>query len=383
MSRPTMMPIDQTQVHPRHEELFGKIGDKDEARLVASIQSRGVIEPVIVTPPNAADHPLCAVNGNERLRIAKALGITEVPVIVDPSLLTEALQLDAMHTYTQRKDFTWSQRAKQAKALRTMLAVLPPAEWRRRGWDGLTATDVVSMVIRQPERQVYRIEAVFGNETSTDALKRAVDQGKLPLYEAEGIVKEAERRRVPGSRNAQRLVDHLLERKLRDRENGKRPKHTRAPRTPVFDPTPKKASFLTDVQRQLLDWAVSEMPASTRSSFARSALVNDAVKSFMVDVRAAASALRVRLRRLSVSLSGRVKAVDGPNSLSDTNDALAVLGLSAVRRLGEVDLVEVRRTHRVLARAYHPDLNDAPNAREKFERIHGAYERVLELCDAR
>ena len=113
MSRPTMMPIDQILVHPRHEELFGKIGDKDEARLVASIQSRGVIEPVIVTPPHAADHPLCAVNGNERLRIAKTLGITEVPVIVDPSLLTEALQLDAMHTYTQRKDFTWSQRAKR------------------------------------------------------------------------------------------------------------------------------------------------------------------------------------------------------------------------------------------------------------------------------
>lgn len=377
-----MMPIERIQLHPRHEELFGKIGDKDEARLVASIQDRGVIEPVIVTPPDATDHPLTAVNGNERLRIARRLGITEVPVIVDPSLLTEALQLDAMHAYTQRKDFTWSQRAKQAKALRTMLSALPPAEWRRRGWEGMTATDVVSMVIRQPERQVYRIEAVFENETSTDALKRAVDQGKLPLYEAEGIVREAERRRIPGSRNAQRLVDQLLERKLRDRENGRRPKHTRAPRTPVFDPTPKQASFLSDVQRQLLDWALSEMPASLRSSFAGSALVSDAIKSFMVDVRAAASGLRVRLRRFSESPSGRVKPAGGRNSLADANDALAVLGLSSVRRLGDVDLTEVRRTHRVLARAYHPDLNDAPNAREKFERIHGAYERVLDLCEA-
>jgi DnaJ-class molecular chaperone len=54
--------------------------------------------------------------------------------------------------------------------------------------------------------------------------------------------------------------------------------------------------------------------------------------------------------------------------------------LKPVTHVNHVDLGEVKRTHRLLARAYHPDLNATDGAREEFERVHHAYEQVLTIC---
>ena len=383
MSRVIMMPIEKIAEHPCRDDVLGKTSDEQLERIEASVRARDIMEPLIVTPPDAVDNPLSTVNGKDRLIVGRKLGLKFVPVIIDPDLRTEAAQIEAMYHYAQRKDFTPSQRATQAKALRKMLAALPPVERQRRGWQDKTDASIVSMVLRTPERQVHRLDTVFG-ESSTDALKRAVDEGTLPLHEAEAIINEAERRRQPGSRSARRLVDQLLERALQRKQKPKRRKFRRAPRTPVFNATPKKPSFLHELQRQLLDWAMSEIPPQARSSPVGAPLVNDAVKCFLVDVRTAASSLRVKLRRLDgAARFGGAKRFASENPIGVANEALSILGLQPVRSVDDVDLDEARRTHRVLARAYHPDLNDAPQAREKFERIHGAYERLLEVCDAR
>lgn len=380
MTKPQTMPIDAIHLHPRHEQIFGRTSERSLDLLRASVLARGVLEPVIITPPDAVDHPSAAVNGNDRIRVGRELGLTAIPVIIDERLRTEADQIDAMFHYAQRKDFTWSQRAKQAEAVRAMLAALPPAERKARGYGEKDPTAMVALIVRQPRRNVFRMQAVFANPTSTDELKTAVDTGKLSLYEADLIIQEAERRRAPGSRNARRLVNELLQRALRERQTKGQKKHTRAPRTPVFEGKPKRATFLRDLQQQLLDWAVSETPATIRNTEIHRALVSAAVKDFMVEIRAASSALRMRLRR--IASNGRA-AKPAIQSLREVNDALQILGLRTVKRLDDVDLDEVRRTHRVMARAYHPDLNDAPQARDKFERVHGAYERILETCDGR
>jgi ParB-like chromosome segregation protein Spo0J len=381
VSQPQTMPIDSIHIHPLQAKVFGAPSDKQLDRLRESILARGILEPIVITPPDAIDYPLSAVNGNDRLRIARELGFVEVPVLANDLLRTVADQIDAMFHYAQRKDFTWSQRAKHAEAVRTMLAALPPDKRQERGYRGKDTTDVVAMIVRQPRRNVSRMQAVFQNPTSTDDLKSAVDEGKLSLYEADLIIQEVERRRAAGSRNARRLVNELLQRALRERRQRKNTKHTRAPRTPVFEAKPKRSTLFRDVQQQLLDWAMSETPAAVRNAQIHAPVLNAAVKDFMVEVRAAASAFRLRVRRISGAAGTTTKTP--LESLRAVNDGLQILGLRAVKRLDDVDLDEVRRTHRVMARAYHPDLNDAPEARDKFERVHGAYERILEVCDGR
>lgn len=379
MNRPTTMPTDAIALHPRHEEIFGRTSERSLDLLRASMLTRGCLEPVVITPVDAIDHPRTVVNGNDRVRVARELGLPELPVVVNESLRTEGDQIDAMFHYAQRKDFTWSQRAKQAQAVRTMLAALPPGE-RQRRYHGKEPQEIVAMVLRQPRRNVSRMQAVFQSATSTDELKSALDEGKLSLYEADLIVQEAERRRAPGSRNARRLVNELLVRALRARQERKAKKHTRAPRTPVFDATPKRPAFLRDIQKQLLDWALSETPANVRNGQTHTPLLSAAVKDFMVDIRAAATAFRVKVNRVARFGTAPKSALD---NVRVVNDALQVLGLRLVKRLDDIDLDEVRRTHRVMARAYHPDLNDAPQARDQFERVHGAYERIVEVCDGR
>lgn len=48
-----------------------------------------------------------------------------------------------------------------------------------------------------------------------------------------------------------------------------------------------------------------------------------------------------------------------------------ILGLSA-----DADQQHIRRAHRVLARQYHPDLNKAPDAADRFAQVQRAYETL-------
>lgn len=43
----------------------------------------------------------------------------------------------------------------------------------------------------------------------------------------------------------------------------------------------------------------------------------------------------------------------------------------------------IKRAYRLLARRYHPDLNDAPEAHEEMQRLNSAYARILESFEER
>jgi hypothetical protein len=303
--------------------------------------------------------------------------MTEVPVLIDEALQTELAQVERMFDLAQRTDYTPRERAQHAEAFRAYLDSLSKIERRQRYGDKEPAA-IVAMVIAEPQHNVHRLRVVFGSPTSTENLKTAVDSGRLPLSVAYKIVLTAERRRAPGSANARFLVNALLQRALDARSTEGRSKGRRAPRTPVFDPAPKQPSFLQEMQRQIAEWAISEIPANVRNRSAYATQVQDAVKDLLVELRAATGAFRARLRRIG---SRSPKGIAPSSHLPKLNDALALLNLRPVRSADSVDLDEVKRTHRLLARTLHPDVNAAPGSRDAFERMQCAYEHVLEICE--
>jgi hypothetical protein len=372
-----MMPIDAVRTHPRHREIFGVASAQSKEAIRASIVAKGVLLPFVVTAPDAEENGSCLLDGNKRREIMRELGFTEIPVVIEPSLQTEVAQVEWMFGVAQRADHSPRERAQQAEAFRAYLDALPKAE-RRQRYGAKEPAAIVAMVICQDKRNVHRLHVVFHSASSTEELKVAVDSGRLPLSVAYKIIQTAERRRAPGSENARRFVNSLLRRAVAVREGQVRGKWRRAPRTPVYDPTPKPPSFLQETQRQIAEWAISETPPSVRNRTAYATQVQAATKDLMVELRAATSAFRARLRRLG----SRGLSNAAPSShLPRLNDALAVLNLRPVRSVDDVDLDDVKRTHRLLARALHPDVNASPGAREAFEKMHGAYEHVLEICD--
>lgn len=376
MKEPIYMPIDAVRPHPRHREVFGETNARSNEIIRASIVASGLLKPFVMTPADAKDNPSVLVDGHKCLEICLELGFPEVPVIIEDSLKTEIAQVSWMYGIAQRAEYTLRERAKQAEAFRAYIASLPRAK-RRAHYGDKEPAAIVAMVVSEPKANVHRLRVVFGSATSTDALKRAVDSGRLPLLEAYKIIIESERRRAPATDNARRLVDSLLQRALEAREAKRHGKWRRAPRTPVFNTAPKAPSFMQETQRQVAEWALSETPPNVRNRVDYAAQVNAAVKDLMVELRAAGGAFKARLRRLAANTSSSA-APSG--HLPKLNEALAVLNLPSVRGVERVNLDEVKRTHRLLARALHPDVNAAPGARDAFERMHGAYETVLEIC---
>jgi hypothetical protein len=208
--------------------------------------------------------------------------------------------------------------------------------------------------------------------SATDLLRRAVKSKNISPREAELIISQAERRRGAGSDAARRYIDAAVVKLLAARERAPR---KRAPRMTVYRATPKPPSFLVEVQKQLLEWALGECAElPTRDGVDEPALQR-AVADFMADVRAAGTNLRHRLRSFSSV------GVSAASSLVAINAALRELGLDIVRHARQIDVGEVRQAHRRLARMFHPDLNDGPEMRSRFERVQAAYERILEAVE--
>lgn len=72
------------------------------------------------------------------------------------------------------------------------------------------------------------------------------------------------------------------------------------------------------------------------------------------------------------------EVLDGVVPLSALEACYALLGVEP----GD-DRETIKQAYRMLARRYHPDVNDAPEAGEQMRRLNEAYERLLEALDGR
>ena len=77
----TKLPIDQIEYLERPE--FHNEEKKFKNSLTASIQKNGIMEPVYAEYGNDYGPKIKVIVGNNRMAVAKALGIKEIPIIVN------------------------------------------------------------------------------------------------------------------------------------------------------------------------------------------------------------------------------------------------------------------------------------------------------------
>lgn len=104
-----------SSIEPDPNQPRSTMGDLTE--LAASIRDKGILEPILVRPPEATDdRQLLIISGERRFRAAMEAGLVEVPVIEMDVTEEEALEI-ALVENLQRKDLTPFEEAEGYRAL--------------------------------------------------------------------------------------------------------------------------------------------------------------------------------------------------------------------------------------------------------------------------
>lgn len=85
--------INELKLHPRNNEFFDDMQAEKWNEFLESINSRGVIEPIVITPDKVI------VSGHQRVRACKELGISEVTCNIhiyknDDEILQDLLEIN-------------------------------------------------------------------------------------------------------------------------------------------------------------------------------------------------------------------------------------------------------------------------------------------------
>lgn len=85
--------VDEVGPHPKNV----RRDDTPDAELIASVESQGILQPLVVVPaPDDADVRFWLLMGHRRLAAAIAAGLEQLPAIVREDLAGEAEQIEAM-----------------------------------------------------------------------------------------------------------------------------------------------------------------------------------------------------------------------------------------------------------------------------------------------
>jgi hypothetical protein len=373
--------VHELRLHPKLSKIFGVWSPKDYERVKRSILEHGVVEPIELTPNDAEEYPSTVADGYLRLAIADELGIERVPVRVIDHLRSYADQAIYALAKTQRKELTEEQRAAQEQEV-AKIVQNASTDWKRaRGYRGWRTTEIVAALVNAPERTLRRRQKAFNSETSTKALRRAVNERVLSVSAASEVVVEAERRFEPGSEAARNAVNEAV---AELRRSGRRRRRRGGP-LPSPDMPPlsssKRDTFLdADLEARLAAWAMSKAREHKKPSLA-AMLEPMIVRDFIIDVRVAAAEMRRRLRRLA---GPKLLELPSPDVYRELNQLLqGRFGVATVRRGQPVDIAALQRSYRKLARAVHPDLNQHDGeATKRAQELNADYERAMELIGA-
>lgn len=142
---------------PRNLELEGNIRTNPEiASLVADIKERGIIQPLLVEPGTELDQ-YRVIDGQRRVLAALELGITEIPIHVQPAGTEEARILDQLRSNLQRDTIS---RGDQVAAVQTLVGL------------GMTAAAIVKKTTYD-KKTIDSVVAIGKSETATALLATA------------------------------------------------------------------------------------------------------------------------------------------------------------------------------------------------------------------
>lgn len=109
---------DDLEPHPLNDDVYGDRTDPDEG-LVASIESHGVVEPVVVDPqPEAgkSDDKPTIISGHRRVEAAKEVELDRVPVRI-VRLDSDLERRERLLVYNRNRDKSFSQKMREAEEL--------------------------------------------------------------------------------------------------------------------------------------------------------------------------------------------------------------------------------------------------------------------------
>ena len=186
-----LLPIDKLDPNP--DQPRTEIGDLTE--LTASIQQKGVLEPLLVKPLSNGRWMIIA--GERRWRAASAAGLEELPCIemdVDDSEVAEIALIENM----QRKDLTPWEEADGLKALSERFGYTHEEVARKVGKSRSTVTEALSIAtIPESIREICKACEITSKSLLLQIVRQPDDASMQTMAEqiaAEGLTRDGARR---------------------------------------------------------------------------------------------------------------------------------------------------------------------------------------------
>ena len=186
-----LLPIDKLDPNP--DQPRTEIGDLTE--LTASIQEKGVLEPLLVKPTN--DGRWMIIAGERRWRAATAARLEEVPCIemdVDDAAVAEIALIENM----QRKDLTPWEEADGLRALSEKFGYTHEEVARKVGKSRSTVTEALSIAaIPESIREICRACEITSKSLLLQIVRQPDDESMQAMAEqiaTEGLTRDGARK---------------------------------------------------------------------------------------------------------------------------------------------------------------------------------------------
>lgn len=175
-----MVPL--SAIEPDPEQPRKSMGDLDD--LVASIESKGVLEPILVRPLGEDDgSEFRIISGERRYRAAQEAGLYEVPAVVLDVSEQEALEI-ALIENLQRKDLTPFEEAEGYQVLAERHGYTHEQISEAVGKSRTVVTESMSLLAMTPKvRQAVQALGVTAKSVLLEVLKAESEEEMLRLLE--------------------------------------------------------------------------------------------------------------------------------------------------------------------------------------------------------
>lgn len=157
--------------HPKNNEFFDDLNGEEFERLKSSIRDEKIYTDILVSPD------MTIISGHQRVRAAKELGMTLVPIKIDDDLQDETSKLRALisNNFGRRKNDP----AKDRKALATYVELKGYGQGRPEKGANLAcfSLDEIAKELNMSKRNLQRALRIERN--LTDSMKELLDTGEI------------------------------------------------------------------------------------------------------------------------------------------------------------------------------------------------------------
>ena len=113
----TEIPVTQLEPHKKNSTLFPQVKGEDWVVFLASIETRGILQPLVVTPSFRSDENYTIVSGHNRCRAAMELGIEKLPCEIREYHTPQDLLIDLIAINLDQRQYTAADRVRLSMEL--------------------------------------------------------------------------------------------------------------------------------------------------------------------------------------------------------------------------------------------------------------------------